>query len=92
MLTCLLYAPNSKERFGAIEELIERGIVGAWVYRPGGEEGECARAVAEWLSPRGAYEEENKSPIHIWCGWIVVRNLGVSLPCSIEFVGRTPRD
>ena len=74
LLTTLLYLPNSEKRTLTIDELIEKGIVGTWLYRDGSEEGECARVVAGWL---GRKDEEGFASILGGLG--VTRVFGVSL-------------
>ena len=74
LLTTLLYPPNTEKRTLTIDELIDKGIVGTWLYRDGGEEGECARVVAGWL---GREDEEGFASILGGLG--VTRAFGVSL-------------
>ncbi|KAL7409619.1 hypothetical protein BDY24DRAFT_402453 [Mrakia frigida] len=74
-LTTLLYPVNSKKRTESIDELIEKGVVGTWVYRTGGEEGECARTVSKWLGTKG-----EDGFVGVLGGLGVTRVLGTLLP------------
>ncbi|CED84105.1 Protein of unknown function DUF2454 [Phaffia rhodozyma] len=78
-LTELLYPMNSQAKTDALDELIERGLVGTWIYRTGGEEGEGAREIATWL--RGG------ELVRVLGDLGTVRVLGIILPSLLLPLG-----